>query len=73
MINFYLVLFYTTLIMLSRQVQPGRPLCLERGWGWGGSGLRLGATHKMQSFHGILLLRSQVLSVRTFHQESSDI
>lgn len=73
MINFYLVLFYTTLIMLSRQVQPGRPLCLERGWGWGGGGLGLGAVHKMQSFHGVLLLGSRALSVLTFHQDSSDI
>ena len=41
MTNFYLVLFYTTLIMLSRQVQPGRPLCLERGCGVGGVGAAL--------------------------------
>ena len=73
MINFYLVLFYTTLIMLSRQVQPGRPFCLERGWGWGGGDLGLGAVHKMQSFHGVLFSGSRVLSVLTFHQDSSDI
>ena len=47
MINFYLVLFYVTLIMLSRQVQPGRPwLGLERELGWGQSFCRFGAAQK---------------------------
>lgn len=47
MINFYLVLFYVTLIMLSRQVQPGRPwLGLERELGWGRSFCRFGAAPK---------------------------
>lgn len=73
MINFYLVLFYTTLIMLSRQVQPGRPLCLERGWGSGGGGLGLGAAHKMQSFQDVLLPGSGVLRVLTSRQDLSDI
>lgn len=47
MVGFYLVLFYTALIMLSRQVRPGRPtahaqraepvfLLSDREWGgWG--------------------------------------
>lgn len=46
---------------------------MERGWEWGGGDLGLGAMHKMQSFLDVLLLGSRVLSVLTFHQDSSDI
>lgn len=65
MISFYLVLFYATLIMLSRQVRPGRsrppqlgqPTCPHwrgpGGAGWGRAASDLGQTVLWQS-HGLV-------------------